>query len=74
MTEEEMKYPIGKFSPPVSYTKQSIEDWIDDIKTFPGKLRGEVIGLNEGQLDTHYRPGGWSIRRQVVHHLALTAT
>ncbi len=69
MTDEELKYPIGKFKPPVTYTQQAITGWINDIKTFPGKLRGTIIGLNEKQLDTHYRTGGWTIR-QVVHHLA----
>jgi hypothetical protein len=69
MTDEEIKYPIGKFKPPVTYTQHAINGWINDIKTFPGKLRNAVIGLNEKQLDTQYRTGGWTIR-QVVHHLA----
>lgn len=69
MTEETLKYPIGRFSPPESYTQQAINGWITDIRTFPGKLRHAVIGLNESQLDQPYRRGGWTIR-QVVHHLA----
>jgi len=69
MTDEELRYPTGRFKPPVSYTQHNINTWINDIKTFPGKLRKEVIGLTEKQLDTQYRTGGWTIR-QVVHHLA----
>ncbi len=69
MTDEELRYPTGRFKPPVSYTQHNINAWINDIKTFPGKLRKEVIGLTEQQLDTQYRTGGWTIR-QVVHHLA----
>ena len=69
MTDEALRYPIGKFSPPVSYTQQAVNGWISDIKTFPGKLRHAVMGLTEKQLDTQYRTGGWTIR-QVVHHLA----
>ena len=69
MTDEVLRYPIGKFSPPVSYTQQAVNGWISDIKTFPGKLRHAVMGLTEKQLDTQYRTGGWTIR-QVVHHLA----
>ena len=34
----------------------------------PLNLNKAVAGLNEAQLDTPYRPGGWTIR-QVVHHL-----
>ena len=69
LTDEELRYPIGKFKPPVSYTQHAINGWISDIKTFPGKLRHAVMGLTESQLDTQYRTGGWTIR-QVVHHVA----
>jgi hypothetical protein len=69
MAEEQMKYPTGKFIPPVSYTADDLRHWINDIKVLPGKLRQAVISLNEKQLDTQYRVGGWTIR-QVVHHVA----
>jgi hypothetical protein len=69
MTDEQLKYPIGKFSVPASYTHEDIQLWINDIKTLPGKLRQAVISLNDAQLDTPYREGGWTLR-QVVHHLA----
>ncbi len=69
MTDEQMKYPIGQFSPPASYTADDLRHWIDDIKVLPGLLRQAVIGLNEKQLDTPYRTGGWTLR-QVVHHVA----
>jgi hypothetical protein len=69
MTDEQLKYPIGKFSPPVSYTNDDIRHWINDIKILPGKIRQAVISLNEKQLDTQYRTGGWTIR-QVIHHVA----
>jgi hypothetical protein len=63
------KYPIGKFTPPASYTQQQMLLWLEDIKTLPGKVRQAVMALTETQLDTPYRPGGWTIR-QVVHHIA----
>ena len=69
MTDEELRYPTGKFKPPVSYTQHAINGWINDIKTLPGKMRNAVLGLTEQQLDTQYRTGGWTIR-QVVHHVA----
>jgi hypothetical protein len=69
MSDEELKYPIGKFVVPMSYTNEEIRGWINDIKTLPGKLRHAIIKLNDAQLDTHYRPGGWTLR-QVVHHMA----
>jgi hypothetical protein len=69
MTDEQLRYPIGKFSAPVSYTAEDMQQWIGTIKTLPGKVRHAIIGLNEKQLDTRYRTGGWTIR-QVIHHLA----
>ena len=69
MSEDLLRYPIGKFEVPVSYTPAEIHNWINVIKTLPGKMRHAIIGLNDTQLDTPYRPGGWTIR-QVVHHVA----
>jgi uncharacterized damage-inducible protein DinB len=42
---------------------------IDAIAAAPGKLRAAVQGLSDSQLDTPYRPGGWTVR-QLVHHVA----
>jgi hypothetical protein len=69
MTDEQMKFPIGKFAPPASYTNEDIRQWIDDLSTLPGKLRHAIAGLNYQELDTPYRTGGWTLR-QVIHHLA----
>src|SRR5476651_1573419 len=69
MTDEQLRYTIGKFKPPISYTNEDMHNWIAVIRTFPGKLRQAIIGLNEKQLDTPYRTGGWTLR-QVVHHVA----
>lgn len=69
LTDEQMRYPIGKFELPVSYTADDTRKWINNIRMLPGQVRQAVIGLNEEELDTPYRTGGWSLR-QVVHHLA----
>lgn len=69
MTDKQMRYPIGKFSPPVSYTSTDLLNWISDIRNLPGKLRNTIIRLTDQQLNTPYRTGGWTLR-QVVHHLA----
>jgi DinB superfamily len=69
MTEDLLKYPTGQFVPPASYTTDDLHRWINEIKVLPGKMRQAVISLNEKQLDTQYRPGGWTLR-QVVHHVA----
>ena len=68
MEPEELKYPIGKFSKPQRITLETIGRWIDEIGHLPTQIRQAVKGLNEKQLDTPYRPEGWTIR-QVIHHL-----
>ncbi|MEO8886384.1 MAG: YfiT family bacillithiol transferase [Mucilaginibacter sp.] len=69
MNEEELKYPTGKFKVPAEYTAEAITGWINDIKELPANLRKAVTGLTDAQLDTPYRPGGWTVR-QLVHHVA----
>jgi uncharacterized damage-inducible protein DinB len=43
--------------------------YISDIAALPEQLKNAVAALDDEQLDTPYRPGGWTVR-QVVHHLA----
>jgi len=69
MTLEQLKYPIGKFEKPEIITKDILAKWISEISTFPTRLIDEVNYLTDEQLDTQYRPDGWTIR-QVVHHCA----
>jgi hypothetical protein len=69
MNEESLRYPIGKFTAPKQVTAALLKSWIDTIDQFPHSLREVVEGLDEDQLDTHYREGGWTVR-QVVHHCA----
>lgn len=69
MDIEKLKFPIGKFAKPTTITKDILEMWISGISTFPKRLSVEVINLSDEQLDTQYRPDGWTIR-QVIHHCA----
>lgn len=69
MTVEQLQYPIGKFNQPETITEDTLAIWISDIASFPDRLKKEVNPLTNEQLDTPYRPGGWTIR-QVVHHCA----
>ena len=65
---EKLRYPIGRFELPSRIDRDHIERWIGDIEALPADLRKAVKGLTDAQLDTPYRPGGWTIR-QVIHHL-----
>jgi hypothetical protein len=66
---ENLRYPIGKYVKPESFTKGVITDFIRIISNFPDKLKKEVAHLSDEQLNTQYRPDGWTIL-QVVHHCA----
>lgn len=66
---ENLKYPVGTFTWPVEVSMEELRNAIQVIEAFPGKIRKAVEALNEEQLDTPYRPEGWTIR-QVVHHCA----
>jgi hypothetical protein len=65
----DMKYPIGTFQFDGEMTSGVTEDWINEIEKLPALLRDAVKDLNDDQLDTAYRFGGWTVR-QVIHHLA----
>jgi hypothetical protein len=62
------RFPIGKYTPPKDFTKELIKEWIDIIIALPAQMELAVKGLNDEQLDTPYRDGGWTVR-QVVHHV-----
>jgi hypothetical protein len=64
----DLSYPIGKFHFSGSLSEDLKRQAIDDIEETPTKLRSAVTGLSEDQLNTPYRPGGWTVR-QVVHHV-----
>ncbi len=65
----DLHYPIGKFNYEGDPSPDLIEMWIQDIEATPPLLTEAVKNLSNEQLNTTYRPGGWTIR-QVVHHLA----
>ena len=68
VTETDLRYPIGKFERPASLTDDQRRAYITHIEEAPAKMRAAVAGLNDQQLDTPYRPGGWTVR-QLVHHV-----
>lgn len=66
---EKLKYPIGQFECPQSITKEHIFNWIQVLETLPKRLTTLVGTLSAEQLETPYRPGGWTVR-QLIHHIA----
>ena len=66
---DDLRYPIGRFSPPASSAAGVRAAQIQTVRLLPERLCAAVSGLSDAQLDTPYREGGWTVR-QVVHHVA----
>ena len=66
--EQDLRYPVGKFERPGNLTAAQRRPLIDAIADTPARLASAVANLSPAQLDTPYRPGGWTVR-EVVHHV-----
>jgi hypothetical protein len=64
----DLRYPIGQFAHQGTVSDHDLELWIGQIEELPWQMRRAVEGLNDDQLDTAYRPQGWTLR-QVAHHV-----
>jgi hypothetical protein len=64
----DLSYPIGRFTRPEVFDLAFRQAAVGAIAAAPGLLRAAVAGLTDAQIDTPYRPGGWTVR-QVVHHV-----
>jgi len=65
---DDLRYPTGQLAIDPHPTPDTRRGCIEAIAAAPAALRAAVQGLTDGQLDTPYRPGGWTVR-QVVHHV-----
>ena len=65
---EDLRFPIGKFDRNYDVSPAARQARIATIAELPQRLRDAVAGLTDAQLDTEYRPGGWTVR-QTVHHV-----
>jgi hypothetical protein len=68
MTTIDLSYPIGRFQKGTNITSERRQALIDGIARLPVDMRAAVNKLSDQQLDTPYRPGGWTVR-QVLHHV-----
>lgn len=64
----DIRYPVGKFEPSL-FSGELKEKWLRDIQFLPNDLELAIQNLDEHQLDTPYREGGWTVK-QLVHHVA----
>ncbi|MDQ1729422.1 MAG: hypothetical protein QOD33_1547, partial [Pyrinomonadaceae bacterium] len=64
----DLRYPLGPFEFSGTLSPGEREKLIDQIAATPEEMRRAVGGLDATQLDTPYRPEGWTVR-QVVHHV-----
>ena len=66
---EDLRYPVGKWDRQPARDAAEVAAAIAAIEEAPARLRAAVAGIDDAQLDTPYRPGGWTVR-QLVHHVA----
>ena len=66
---EQLRYPIGTYRIPETITQEQREEWISILEHLPNRLEALVTPLSEEQLETPYRPEGWTVR-QLVHHIS----
>lgn len=64
-----LRYPIGKYVIPSPITDEKLNEWISILEELPQKFLELTSSMNDEQLDTPYRPDGWTVR-QVVHHVS----
>jgi hypothetical protein len=65
---DDLRYPIGKADLETPMTPERRRQAIAEVEAAPAALRNAIRGLSATQLETPYRPGGWTVR-QVVHHV-----
>ena len=65
---DSLRFPVGRLTFDPDVTQEKRRAFIRQIAETPSALRSAITGLNDRQLDTPYRPDGWTVR-QVVHHL-----
>lgn len=66
---DKLRYPIGKFEQPTTFNPTEISTWIDVLNALPSWLDVIIENLDAHQLETPYRPDGWTMN-QTIHHLA----
>lgn len=65
---DDLRYPVGRYTLLDTITREQRDEWLATVADCPARLRAAVEGLDEAQLDTPYRDGGWTVR-QVAHHV-----
>src|SRR5918994_5098887 len=66
--QQDLRYPIGQYEPQ-PFSSELKEEWLADIKFLPLAIEHAITNLDEAQLQTPYRDGGWTVH-QLVHHVA----
>lgn len=65
----DLRYPVGEFIARPTITQVERQELIASLDAVPARLRAALTGLSSEQLETPYRPDGWTVR-QTVHHVA----
>lgn len=69
MSNDALRFPVGKFAAVPNSTPEQRAGWINDIAATPAAIAELAGGMTDDQLKTSYRDGGWTAA-QVIHHMA----
>ena len=65
---EDLSYPIGRFVPQ-PYSDKELKERLMAIMFLPKELENAIQNLDEYQIETPYRPDGWTVK-QLINHIA----
>lgn len=68
MSDESIRYPVGRLPRAAAPDAAARVALIDSIAEAPQKIRALAEGLSDAELELRYRDGGWTIR-QLIHHV-----
>jgi hypothetical protein len=65
---EDLSYPIGKYVTQ-PFSDDLLKERLIAIMFLPKELENTIQDLDEYQIETPYRPDGWTVK-QLIHHIA----
>ncbi|GGR14814.1 YfiT family bacillithiol transferase [Deinococcus ruber] len=65
---QDPRFPVGPQPNIQTLTPQERQDALAALRALPAEFRAAFAGLDDAQLNTPYRGGGWTLR-QVAHHV-----
>jgi hypothetical protein len=63
----DLRYPIGEFQASSNLDAARVKELISQLEELPVQFRAAISGLSNEQLNTPYRPAGWTLLEVAQH-------